>query len=249
MQANLNTGAGEKAEPTLGQSCPSDVLEGRSGWASCFRNDGQFPIRIDPNAIQTLAANVLQKGADTTQYASMLFDQVVAHETGHKLALPHHTRVATLSPLSKAKNLDRSLLFGDFFQRHSWQLDIEEVVYKLLATQGFKPRTRLEDQPPVGCGGLSYQRPYGAPTLPGLDARQIADFAQPPQWPILYGVSPPKMMSQIGILSQDGTIMSHTPRLDYTTDSQWSFQGSDLAGMCLLPSGCGTQPPEEPTCQ
>ena len=250
IQANLNTGTGAKAEPTLGKSCPLSSANSPY-YPSCFRNDGQFPIRIDPNAIQTEATSVLQAGADTTQYASALFDQVVAHETGHKLTLPHHTRVATPSPLRSAKNLDQDLPFGSFFQRNTWRLAIEEVVYKLLAANGFKPSTRLEDYPPRGCGGLSYQRPNGAPASSDLSAKQKADYAQAPQWPIWYdlGNDESRMMSQIGILSQDGTIMSHTPRLDYTTDGQWHFLDADLAGMCLLPSGCGTQPPVEPTCQ
>jgi hypothetical protein len=247
MRDDLSGTRGENDGPTLGESCPDSA----AGDASCYRNDGVYPIRIDLNGIQSEADAILQGNKiNPNAYMSVLLDEVLAHETGHKLTLQHHARIATRSPLTSGKHLPGNLLFGQFFQRDSWELYIEEFVYKLSKQNGFTPLTLLEDQPPIGCGGLSYQRPYGAPSGPGargLSAQKIADFAKAPQWPIRYGAG--QMMSEIGILTQDGTIMSHTPRLDYTSSSQWHFLPGETGAMCLLPDACGKAPVGEPNCE
>jgi hypothetical protein len=225
---------------TLGQSCNPGTSGTVPAYADCYRNNGRQPIHIDSDRIHRLATK-FWKG-DPTAYESVLVDEVLAHETGHKLGLWHHTRTAAKATLDKGqlKDLPGNLPFGSFIQsKNRSQVTIEEYLYMLLKANGFKRDTQRIDEVPR-CAG------YGNAGAT-FDVRQQAPFpgkVQLPHWPIEgigvegTGVSLPPDLSLITLDSQDGEIMSSKPQLDHTADGDWQF-GGDLGGMCLQPNGCG----------
>ena len=217
----------------LGQSCNIRTNGQSPTYPSCYRNDGQEPIHIDSNRIDRLARK-FWKG-DPTAYESVLLDDVLAHETGHKLGLWHHTRTAARIALDKeqVKNLPNDLPFGNFIQsKDRTQVTVEEYLYMLLKANGFKHDTLRIDEVP------------GCTTGAAFDVRGQTPFpgnVRLPYWPIegiVVDVSPAPPLSLITLDSQDGEIMSSKPELDHTADDDWQF-GGDLGGMCLQPAGCG----------
>lgn len=254
---NQNAANGDATNDVdLGVSCdPGTSPANQSAWATCFRNDGPQPIHIYVANINSRAGYYWS--GDPTDYESVLLDQVLAHETGHKMGLLHHQRRVTLPnpPLTKTQmnNLSTSLQFGNFVEQKVraedrdydiWQVTIEEYVYKLTEPP-FKHRWLMkQEQPSQSAPGEPCTTPAGIifddqhPTPSPAYPRN----ATPVYWPIMIPVDGDIPPASFIMDSQDGEIMSYTPELDNTEDSDWSF-GNDLGSMCLEPEGCGSPLP------
>jgi hypothetical protein len=211
--------------------------------ANSFRNTGKLPIRIGYKAIQDEAKQIRQTNASV--YASVILEQVLAHETGHKLGREHRERTA--SQIAFDKNNIKNLTIGQFMQdpknfdnpkAKQTTIYVAETVYELTTAAGFQQR-QTEEQEQV----LAASTKGGGPQaeIPNLTFSQTAfnGPSKPPQWPFQIQINYTKTVDQLRLLSQDGTIMCHTPRLDQVNSTDWRFAPDDLSGLCLTSGGCG----------
>jgi hypothetical protein len=227
---NTALGAG-----TLGQSGPPNDL------TNALQNTGVRPIQVDLKQIQSTAKGYM---GNWKPFASVLLDQTLAHETGHKLGRMH--RMRTASAEQNEQEDVPTLGLGSFMQMPTKPVNlfVTETLYQLTTKAGFLQSQTLA-QEHVNCGTTADSSGRSALYNNATFSRTDQNSATPPIWPypvtILPGnpKQPPPTLNQLFIESQDGTIMAHTPELSQTSDSQWNFAADDLNRLCLLPGGCG----------
>ena len=207
-------------------------------------NLGTQPVKIYPTTITAAAARLgLQVAA--------LRDQVVAHETGHRLDLLHSVRenCCSFAPFSQRKRVDLSHFTFDNTQP-------SQALYMRYWYYGFTANTAPQGQPAsmnpvlrtadkVASIGQAGATPLAARTLAGYDRDSNA----------LYIVTNAALnvgcMNTIRIWNQRRALMDWTPRLTMLRPpasspnadmrAGWGFASDDAALLCVTPD-CRVRP-------
>lgn len=223
---------------------------GTLGDGQMIGNTGKFPITIYQMGIDATATAVgLQVRA--------LRDEVVAHETGHRLDLLHPVRdnCCTLAPFGQRGTLDLQHFTFDT-TRPTRLFYLRYQVYGFGVSRGVPPVTipvrQIADKLTVF--GISANTPYGRAAVPAYDADSDGVYSI-----TNAAVAIPACTTTIRIWNQTRTLMDWMPRLTMlrppaaspATDMRvgWHFAASDLALLCITPV-CLAQPPAvPPPCQ
>ncbi len=184
--------------------------------------NGGIPIRLDISKISRTARAI--SGPGGTMPEGTLLAQVIAHEVGHKLGLPHTTRSAGVVPFD-SNNLG-SLTFNTFMQatRPSTRFYTRNLVYDFNGLRNSE---------------LIFQ--YSLPGYSVISRTPVGVLASPSSTIKTDGrssVKPFPTVTRITILNVDGTLMNHTPKLSQTSTTDWDFDPASKKKFCLLSGGC-----------
>jgi Divergent InlB B-repeat domain len=210
----------------LGGNCagppPNTVVTGDAQWPF---NDGFKPILIDNQNITDCAALY---GFPQAVWRA----QVVAHETGHRLNIPHPHREAPWVPIADFTPASlANLPPANYASTAPAQAPVTAYVWK--SSYVFGPR-RFATESVTGDGGVLAGVDFGAPSRvfpvpPAPEADNSVFSVNVPAALPLTGGTPEVIWLQI----QEQHMMDWTPRFTLANMADWTFMPRDLLNMCL----------------